>query len=528
MSKAQKKWTIIFLVSAKSNLYNEMIAAINEICSVGSNEHINYVIIYDGLKAGVFKKEFAKPCVFYASNKKIRFSKAQPEKIYPECDLTVEDDLSIIIQDIKTKFPAAHYGFVYKGHGGTGGVDIKNGITIEKIVPIPKRIDINNESKIEEYLKSKYKKEHDGLFVLEKRSHVENDSVLLIYKSKDTRSLTHVNISNVLRKNFDRARELGFVFMDCCWAMQIENLYEYKKLTKYYVASADEMPALGLGKGYSTFCRKLNERPQAKYDEIADLLISLYYANMYDDYDQEGAPVSFKKMGVSLTCADASDLKYLTEEFVKFCEILNKNMDDLHLIFAEARDKCHDFTYEPEEEFGIYNIDLMWFLENLLYFNRMTDQPNEQLEITINSLMRICMLYLRKSFMGSNYQDPYPGNRKRVCRGITITFPIKKGGLTDSDNQIGPERRGKIKFYKKTSWPAVLENYFDTVEKYKDSIAGMKEHLKVQVAQCFKRRRIRNISASTLSVQNYRKLLKDLQDINLDYRWGRKFITYNH
>lgn len=526
MSKSKKDWTIIFLVSAKSNLYNEMIAAINEICSVGSNEHINYIIIYDGLEAGEFKKEFTKPCVYYAAPG-ISFSKAQPEKIYPECDLTEEADLSTIIEDIKTKFPAEHYGFVYKGHGGRGSVDIDNGITIEEIVPIPKHVDTNNDSEIEKYLKSKNKTGHEGLFVLQKRSSVENDSVLLIYKSENTRSLTHVNITNVLRKNFDGARELGFVFMDCCWAMQIENLYEYKYITKYYVASADEMPALGLGKGYSNFCRKLNERPQAKYDEIADLLISLYYANMYDDYDQEGAPISFRKMGVSLTCADTTDMKYLTDEFIRFCQILNNNMDDLHLIFAEARDKCHDFTYEPEEEFGVYNIDLMWFLENLLYFNRKVDLPNEQLEISINSLMRICMLYLRKSFMGSNYQDPYPGNRKRVCRGITITFPIKEGGLTDNNNQIGPERRGEIKFYEKTGWPAALQSYFKTVEKYKGSIAGMKESLKIQVAEAFNRRGFRNVSASAVTVEKYRELLKDLQSIHLDYRWGKKFIKYD-
>jgi hypothetical protein len=526
MRKAQKKWTIIFLVSAKSNLYYEMIAAINEICSVGSNEYINYIIIFDGLEAGEFKTEFTKPCVYYADCN-IPFLEAQPENIYPESDLTEEADLSIIIGDIKTNFPAEHYGFVYKGHGGRGNVDIENGITIEEIVPIPKDIDASNDSQIDAYLKSKNKTGYSGLFVLQKRSDVVNDSVLLIYKNENTRSLTHVNITNVLRKNFDGAKELGFVFMDCCWAMQIENLYEYKYITKYYVASADEMPALGLGKGYSSFCRKLNDRPQAKYDEIADLLISIYYANMYDDYDQEGAPVSFSKMGVSLTCADATDLKYFTEEFDNFCKILNKDMDDLHLIFAEARDKCFDFTYEEETEFGVYNIDLMWFLENLFYFNRMVNFRNIELEASISELMRIFMLYLRKSFMGSNYKDPYPGNRKRVCRGMTITFPIKKEGLTDKVNQISPARRGEIKFYNKTGWPGVLETYFKTIEKYTGSIAGMKENLKIQVAEGLKKRGFKNISADTVTVQNYRELLKDLQNISLDLKWG-KFKEYDH
>ena len=40
--------------------------------------------------------------------------------------------------------------------------------------------------------------------------------------------------------------------MDCCWAQQIENANKFVGLTGYYVASADEMPALGLG--YTLLC----------------------------------------------------------------------------------------------------------------------------------------------------------------------------------------------------------------------------------------------------------------------------------
>jgi len=516
----KKEWTIIFLVSAKSNLYYEMITAINEIYSVGSNDNINYVIIYDGLEAGKFKAEFTKPSIYYADSN-VPFLVAQPVAVYPESDLTKEEDLSTIISEIKKQFPATHYGFVYKGHGGRGNVDVNNGDVIEEIVPIPKKIlETGDETKIDDYLEKKNKTGYNGLFVLKKRSdNMLNDSVLVIYKNNRTRALTHVSMANVLRKNFDGAKELAFVFMDCCWAMQIENLYEYKYITKYYVASADEMPALGLGKGYSTFCRKINERPQVKYDEIADLLISIYYANMYDDYDQEGAPVSFSKMGVSLTCADATDLKYFTDEFTSFCNLLKENMDDMHLVFAEARDKCYDFTYEAEAEYGVYNIDMIWFLENLLFFNRM-DLKNEGLETSINALMRICMLYLRRSFMGSNYKDPYPGNRKRVCRGITITFPVQKDGLADESNQINPARRDTIKFYKKTGWPGVLEIYFKTIDKYEKSVADMKPQLKEKIAEALKNRGITNISPATLTAQNYRDYIKGLQDINLDPKWG--------
>lgn len=526
MGKVKKKWTIIFLVSAKSNLYYEMITAINEIYSVGSNEHINYIIIYDGLEAGKFKAEFAEPSVYYA-DAGVPFLIAQPEKIYPKFNLTDEDNLSTIIKDIKAEFPATHYGFVYKGHGGRGDVDINDANIIEKIIPIPKYIlKTGDESKIDEYLKKKNKDGYNGLFQLQKRSdNVLNDRVLAIYKNDQTRSLTHGTISKVLRDNFDGKKELAFVFMDCCWAMQVENLYEYKNTTKYYIASADEMPALGLGRGYSTFCQKINARPQIKFDEIADLLISIYYANMYDDYDQEGAPVNFSKMGVSLTCADTTDLKYFTDEFTRFCGILTTKMDDVHLIFAEAREKCYDFTYAVESEFGVYNIDLIWFLENLMYFNRV-DLKDEELEKSINSLFRICMLYMRKSYMGSNYKDPYPGSRKRVCRGITITFPKQKAGLQDDNNHIGPERRRKIKFYETTKWPDVLETYFEIIKKYEKSIAEMKEKLKAKVAVFMKQRGFKNVSSGTVTKENYKEFIQGLQDTNQETKWGN-FRTLN-
>ncbi len=516
----KKEWTIIFLVSAKSNLYYEMIEAINEIYSVGSSNEVNFIIIYDGLEAGKFKSEFAKPSVYYADNE-VPFLIAQPIKIYKTADLTNVTHVKKILGDIKVVFPAKKYGFVYKGHGGRGDVDVNDGNTIEEIVPLPKYIIRSNDNEaIDNYLKKKNKPENNGLFFLQKRSeNIFNDSVLVIYKSENTRTLTHANINTFLSALFSGKKELAFVFMDCCWAMQIENAYEYKNTTKYYIASADEMPALGLGKGYSTFCKKICDRTQLKYEEIADLLISIYYTHMYDDYDQPGAPPSFKKMGVSLTTLDTTDLHYFTEEFTNFCNLCKNNMDDLHLIFAEARDKCYDFTYNPETVFSAYNIDMVWFLENLLYYNRI-DTKNEELEASVTSLIRITMLYLRKSFMGANYKDPYPGNRKRVCRGITITFPKKKEGLTDSYNPISLPRRSKVAFYKKTGWPKVLETYFDTVAKYETSIDGMKATLKKKIATAMKKRGFKNIQ-DDITTQNYRDFTAGLQDTNLETKWGR-------
>ena len=511
MTTTKKEWTIIFLVSAKSNLYYEMIEAINEIYSVGSTDEINYIIIFDGLEAGKFQPRFAKPSVYYADSG-LPFLIAQPIKIYDDFDLTNEDHLSKIISEIKEQFPAHKYGFVYKGHGGRGDVDLKNGETIEVIIKIPQHIiDTGDENKIDDYVAKKSKTENRGLFVLQKRSETgSNNSVLVIYSNKNTRSLTHANINTVLSRNFDGKKELAFVFMDCCWAMQIENAYAYKNSAKYYIASADEMPALGLGKGYGTFCKKLNERPQIKYDEIADLLVSIYYTFMYNDYDQPDSPKIFNKMGVSLTSLDTSDLFYFTKAFLNFCKLLKDNMDEVHLLIAKARDNCFDFTYVTETEFSVYNIDLVWFLENLLTFSR-ADKKNEQLVAAILEVIRITMLYLRKSFMGANYQDPYPGERKRVCRGITITFPKRKEGLTDSYNQISPEKRGRVKFYHDTGWPGVLECYFATIEKYKKSTDEMSVDLKKKVAILLEKPAITK-DIHEVTTEDYTNLIKKLQD----------------
>jgi len=522
----KKEWTIIFLVSAKSNLYYEMIEAINEIYSVGSNEAVNFIIIYDGLEAGKFKSEFARPSIYYADSE-VPFLIAQPVKIYKSADLTNVAHIEKIIRYIKFKYPAEKYGFVYKGHGGRGDVDINNGKTIEEIVQLPGYvIKSDDPDAIDNYLKKKNKPENNGLFILQKRSeNVFNDSVLVLYKSRNTRSLTHANINTFLSRVFAGKKELAFVFMDCCWAMQIENAYEYKNTTKYYVASADEMPALGLGKGYSIFCKKITERTQLKYDEVADLLVSIYYTNMYDDYDQPGSPASFREMGVSLTSLDTTDLYYFTQEFITFCKILKENMDDLHLVFAEARDKCYDFTYNPEIVFSAYNIDLVWFLENLLYFNRM-DTKNQALETSITSLIRITMLYLRKSFMGANYRDPYPGNRKRVCRGITITFPKKKTGLTDTYSNISNPKRSEVAFYKKTGWPEVLEAYFATVAKYRRSAKGLNPALKKKVATAMREQGYKNIP-DDINTQTYKAFTQILQDTSLETKWGSRFKNLN-
>ena len=65
-NQPKKKWTLIFLLSAKNNLYMEQLKVINEIYSVGSSKDVNFVIILDGLGGDKFSESLERPSVFYA------------------------------------------------------------------------------------------------------------------------------------------------------------------------------------------------------------------------------------------------------------------------------------------------------------------------------------------------------------------------------------------------------------------------------------------------------------------------------
>ena len=60
-----KKWTLIFLLSAKNNLYMEQLKVINEIYGVGSSKDVNLVIILDGLGGDKFSESLERPAIFF-------------------------------------------------------------------------------------------------------------------------------------------------------------------------------------------------------------------------------------------------------------------------------------------------------------------------------------------------------------------------------------------------------------------------------------------------------------------------------
>ena len=117
--------------------------------------------------------------------------------------------------------------------------------------------------------------------------------------------LLYSGMADVIKSHF--RKKPGFICLDCCWAQQIENADKFVGLTDYFIASPDEMPALGLG--YTQLCKQFLHRPTIKAREVANLLVSIFYCTNYADYDSD-VP-EFRKMGVSLTSLLLADFQVI-------------------------------------------------------------------------------------------------------------------------------------------------------------------------------------------------------------------------
>ncbi|HEX3167894.1 MAG TPA: clostripain-related cysteine peptidase [Chitinophagaceae bacterium] len=464
-----KKWTLIFLLSAKNNLYMEQLKVINEIYGVGSSKDVNLVIILDGLGGDKFSESLERPAIFFPQKNTDFLTDTHFDILRShKATLTNKADLKNILNKVVENFPASHYGFFYKGHGGPAETDLARGIFVTRTAYIdPKWSD----SKLEKEYGNKQKGwffEGYCEYPAVKRNSINKKPILLIYSKRNNKTLTYYGLSTVLRSVFKG--RLDFLCMDCCWAQQIENAYSFANVTRYYVASADEMPALGLG--YTILCNHFIKRPALRADEAANLIVSTYYNVNYSDYDSEQA--EFRKMGVSVTSLDLNAYDTFLTDFTELCEMLtkqlNKKDDYTYYLINNARSKCLDYTYQNTDklsaskiEYPMFNIDLIWLLENLLYYN--LDDKREELILRIVYKLQG---RLTTSFMSSNYKKPAMGNAAIGGNGIAICFPKNKGFA-----DLSILKRTEMRFYQKSGWKKLLTTYYD----YKPKIS-MKECLK--------------------------------------------------
>lgn len=473
-------WTIIFLVSAENDLIAESVKAIEEIYQARHCDSVKFLVIFDGVEFGKFSADFAKPSLYEVSNDN-GFFIDKPVYTHTSDNLADKRTLIDILNYAKTNYKAENYGFFYKGHGGSGEGDIVSGFFVEKLFTIPPDVEVDSDEKMKAFLKGKIAKQLEyetnykyGGF---SRSTAFENMVMVILKRKlkegeEIKSLTYKAIADCIKTVFEK--KIGFVCLDCCWGQQIENAFTFGEVAENFIASVDESPALGIG--YSELCKKIVDRPHIVPEEIANMIVAVYYFRNYDDYD---SPIEqFNQMGVSMTNVSTRSLFKSAqntgnsfEEIMKaFCDYMIANMTKLHSIVMQARKKCKDYTYanteelEPEEiHYAVFNIDLPWFLTNLKFYNKEKDAHLDKL---ITALLVKIQYDLIVGFLGSNYKKTILGGSDSYTggNGLGILFPISKAQADAYDTLL---TQTDVVFYEKTHWDKFLYCYYNTLKTLK-------------------------------------------------------------
>lgn len=463
----RKKWTIIMQVSGENNLFDDMLSVMQELFEIkdGSKtcfDDVNFIVVFDGIRAKKFSKEFAAPSVYEVKPNTSFFLEYPVNKKPINEDLSNKLTLESVYNFIKKEYPADQFGFIYKGHGGPGTGDVGSGTFYEKIIKLPADI-MDDEEKVKTFVLKRISGwSYEGIYNIRGyiRCRSNEKYVMVIYSRKNTNALSYRKISEVIEGVFGND-QLAFIFLDCCWGMQIENAYTFKNRCKYFIASADEMPSAGIG--YADFLKKIVSRPEIIDREVANIILSVYFTNKYDDYDDDENE-EFRHMGVSLTNFKMADFDLFIEKFNIFCDYLISNISTHSTLIKTARSCCKDYTYVKPEEYSVFNIDLIWFMENLLHFNKKLNINDDELEHCLLELIYILTVKLRHGYLGNNYKDVTPGVLELGGKGITITFPETREYFDESIFADIKDRRPV--FSDDTKWKALLLIYYKNIEDF--------------------------------------------------------------
>lgn len=480
----KKKWTILMQVSAENNLFVDMLSVMEELYSVTGwkdeeYEDINFLVLFDGLSVKRFSEDFARPSLYLVRPDSSFYLEYPVYTLFYE-DMTNRSLLKKVYSFVQKTYPAQKYGFIYKGHGSHGEGDIASKKFKERIMKVP--VSLMDAGKYEQkkaLLENKAKLfkgwsfEDSYQINAYRRMGMKVAYLMVILSKKGDKTLTYRVMAEVLKEVFGETK-FEFLFLDCCWGMQIENAYTFKDITKYFIASADLMPAAGVG--YTDFLRKIITRPQITGREIATLLLSVFFTNKYDDY--EDPDPTFREMGVSLTNLQTDAMPRFLNVFDKFCNHLRSDMLRYAALIKKVRGCCQDHTYsEGAQDFSMFNIDLVWFLENMVHFNRKS-LKDPKLESLSLELLYLIVVRLRYAFMGNNYKKLLPGNKAIGGNGITITFPENWAHYYKS---MLLEKKGiNPAFTTETAWSLFLKDYYintkniiqndKTMDKYMEKI----------------------------------------------------------
>ncbi|MBL7749341.1 MAG: hypothetical protein JNM19_18015 [Chitinophagaceae bacterium] len=467
-------WTIIIYLNGESDLLDDVKRNYNQVAKFGSElGKVNFVVLFDGIKVPEAGSDAEKgdqnlaPQLYYVSRYE-NFTEAKPLEEFPEQEnLAKKGSLAAIVHRIKEKFTAEKYGFIYNGHAQAGGPAVDNK---QLMVKLDARLAGETEEAFGKRLERKYAR--NGWSVENTCEHIDNPAIILVILEKeyDGESLTYEMMGKELEAaGFNRKNEeLGFVCLDCCWGHTFEATICFRECTRYLIASPDEAALFGIG--YDDFAEFLLKKERTvRFDELANNLVGIYFKHNYADYLTNEV---FNQMGVSLSCTDNGEYNSIDPyrrriddavlwKMDKLADYLTDNMERLWWVISWARKKCVDYTYQKDVDYyATYNIDFLWFLENLMHYNNLYDEyggeTDPKLHLHASRLaMELSMRFI-KSNLASNYKTLEINSREPQLggKGLAITFPV-------TSTQFSKSIYGSGAFSGNNAWRQFLEKYVE-------------------------------------------------------------------
>lgn len=448
------QWSILFQIAAESDLVQEMVNIYDRIAKIGSIlGKVNFIVLYDGLHIEGMEG-LAKPSIYYVRQSVFFAEEACTPVMQLQSDNLMKNGVfKEGIAAIVAQFPADNWAYIYCGHGAPGGTDISNGRYLTKL---NFRLRFGNKLETDEQLAERLSRlyEKDG-WTIEHRLQLqgtESDRNILVILSKargDLENLSYFQLGQMLQGSF--AGQLKFICLDTCWGQLAENALAFMDVTDFLVGSVDEMPVMGIG--YESFCRLLTENSSIKPFELASLITATFYQSNYNDY--MSSP-EFSKMGVSLSCVSlVNSRKLFNGSFNRLLTYMINHIGKLRGLICRCRKLCKDHTYSPSDVFKAYNIDLVRFLENVIFF--IGNKDTMLVTLCLQVIAEIKM-YSLKSFIANNYGEVEPGKEALGGYGFTICFPPN---LADYNSSIYGESAaaGNAHLHRDWPWKIFLQKY---------------------------------------------------------------------
>lgn len=517
----KKKWTIIIVANLENNsflnidiLYKQVAEGIKD-AAISSTEEVNFILLADKLRISVdpeitdtkytrhIKDKYRNVSIYKIEKETDYFTTAPyyDEANYRRDDFFKEENIVYFLNKIKSDFPADNFGVVYKSHGGKNTdmfgrftesilYKVKNDNEAQLVIQSQNERQITDELKVS--IAKAWSKPHDerywtaqDLETVEENELTKLPSIVLVtYKGKtdddENFQLPYIKLNKILLEVFGN-KGVAFFLFDCCWGMRFEMASLFYESVNYVVGSIDESPLEGIG--YDLWTKKLLQLPNMKQDEVAKMLVAQYYISRFDDYIDKSlkdpTQGSFYHYGISMSCIDMSRFLQTAVNFTSFVDqmiFLLKNTNESTAIkivtaIKKSREKCADFTYNlPTDAYPIYNIDMIWFLENIAHNLKVLQVEKEyegvvkDLRVYAFEVITEIKLKLLISYCQNNYSLPSLTDKLSYTGGygITITFPSKEEYIEESSlSEIAnfPE-------YEQTGWGDFIILYFAALKKY--------------------------------------------------------------